>query len=121
MPVTNRPVVAALALPVGAALVIGFLLLVTRPSALLHPSTMMRSPSTAGGEIPSPAACVGRTVRMPFTGVAINPPITEAAQSFSHATKTRVSIIEFYSGFPRPFPRYEAKQAVARGALPLIQ
>ncbi len=102
LPVTSRPVAAAVALPAGAALVIGLLLLVTRPSALLHPSTLMRSPSTAG-EIPSPATCADRKVRMPFTGVAINPPITEAAQSFSHATKTRVSIIEFYSGFPRPY------------------
>ena len=117
---TSRHVVAAVALPVGAALVIGFLLLVTHPSALVHPSTLMRSPPTAS-ESPSPATCADRNVRMPFTGVAINPPITEAAQSFSHATKTRLSVIEFYSGFPRPFPRYEAKQAVAWGALPLIQ
>lgn len=117
---TSRPVIAAVALPVGAALVIGLLLLATRPSALFHPSTLMRSPSKASATS-SPAACVDRIVRAPFTGVAINPPITEAAQSFGHATKTRVSIIEFYSGFPRRFPRYEAKQVVAGGALPLIQ
>jgi hypothetical protein len=58
---------------------------------------------------------------MPFTGVAINPPITQAAQSFSRATRTRLGVIEFYSAFLRPFPKYEAGQAARRGALPLIQ
>jgi mannan endo-1,4-beta-mannosidase len=116
----RRTVAAAVALPVGAALVVGLLVLATRPSSLLHPSTVMRTPSKSSAT-PVPAACIDRKVPTPFTGVAINPPITEAAQSFSHATKTKLSIIEFYSGFPRPFPRYEAKEAVASGALPLIQ
>jgi mannan endo-1,4-beta-mannosidase len=116
----GRPVVAAVALPVGAAVTVGALLLTIRPSSLLHPSTIMRSPAHASAT-PSPITCADRSVPTPFTGVAINPPIAATAQSFSGATNTKVSIIEFYSGFLRPFPRYEAKEAVEWGAFPLIQ
>jgi mannan endo-1,4-beta-mannosidase len=116
----RRPVAAAVALPLAAALTVGALLLATRPSSLLHPSTVLHSPTPAGAA-PTSATCANRNVRMPFTGVAINPPIAQAAKSFGDATRTRLSVIEFYSGFLRPFPRYEATQAVGRGALPLIQ
>ena len=116
----RRPVAAAVALPLAAALTVGGLLLATRPSSLLHPSTVLRSP-TSTSAAPTSATCANRSVRMPFTGVAINPPIAQAAKSFGDATRTRLGVIEFYSGFLRPFPRYEARQAVGRGALPLIQ
>jgi mannan endo-1,4-beta-mannosidase len=116
----RHPVVAAVALPLAAALIVGGLLFATRPTSLLHPSTVLRSPAHASAA-PTPATCADRNVQPPFTGVAINPPIAAAARSFSDATRTRLGVIEFYSGFPRPFPRYEAKQAVDRGALPLIQ
>ena len=116
----RRPVAAAVALPLAAALTVGGLLLATRPSSLLHPSTVLRSP-TSTSAAPTSATCANRNVRMTFTGVAINPPIAQAAKSFGDATRTRLSVIEFYSGFLRPFPRYEARQAISRGALPLIQ
>lgn len=122
----KRSVVAAVALPVGAAITMGGLLLAMRPSSVLHPSTVLHSASPssaarAGSAAASHTACPNRSVSVPFTGVAINPPITGAAQSFSAATRTRLNVIEFYSGFPRPFPRYEAKQVLTRDALPLIQ
>lgn len=111
-----------MALPLAAALVAGGLLLVMRPGSLLHPSTVLRSPAPVPGSTPRvPAACVNRNVATPFIGVAVNPPITQAAKSFSEATRSRLDVIEFYSGFPRPFPRSEANQAVGTGALPLIQ
>ncbi len=118
----RHPVIAAVALPLGAALAAGGLLLATRPSSLLHPSTVLPSIThTHVGAEPSAETCRDHTVRMPFTGVAINPPITQAAQSFGQATRTRLGVIEFYTAFLRPFPRYEAAQAARGGALPLIQ
>jgi mannan endo-1,4-beta-mannosidase len=121
----RRSVLAAVALPAGAAIVVCGVLLARRPSSLLHPSTVLHSaspPSSAhAGSGPAPATCADRSVPMPFTGVAINPPITETARSFSDATRTRMDVIEFYSGFPRPFPSHEARQAAGGGALPLIQ
>lgn len=116
----RRAVAAALALPLTAALIVGAILLATRPASLLHPSTVLRPPAGAS-TAPTRATCANRNVQIPFAGVAINPPIAMAAKSFSDATRSRIGVIEFYSGFPRPFPRYEAKQAVDRGALPLVQ
>ena len=121
----RRSVAAAVALPAGAAIIVCSLLLATRPSSVLHPSTVLHSAaqsSAAQGSSGSPpGGCEEHNVRVPFTGVAINPPIAGAAQSFSEATRTRVDVVEFYSGFPRPFPSHEARQAAERDALPLIQ
>ena len=115
----RHPVIAAVALPRGAALAAGGLSLATRPSSLLHPSTVLPSIThTHVGAEPSAETGRDHTVRMPFTCVAINPPITQAAQSFSQATRTRLGVIEFYTAFLRPFPRYEAAQAARGGDTP---
>jgi len=124
----KRSFLAALAIPIAAALAVGGLVFALRPSALLHPSTVLHSPAVPSPAVPSPSAagrsiatCIDRNVPNPFVGVAINPPIALASRSFGDATRSRLSVIEFYSGFPRQFPRYEAAQAAGRGALPMIQ
>lgn len=116
----KRPVLTALTLPVAATVAVGGLLLALRPGSVLHPSSLLH-PSSPPSVRQAGISCPDRKVAVPFTGVAINPPITKAASSFASATGVRLGVVEFYSAFPRPFPRYEAGQAARLGALPLIQ
>lgn len=70
---------------------------------------------------PAATRCHGHQPSLPFTGVAVNPPITAQAGSFATATRTHLGIIEFYAAFGKPFTQHEARQAASLGALPLIQ
>lgn len=116
----NRPILAAIATPVAAALLVVVLIAVLHPGALLHPNSVLHSPSESPGR-QTTGHCADRSISTPFVGVAINPPIAGSAQSFSSATKVRLELVEFYTAFLKPFPQFEIEQAVGHGMLPLVQ
>ena len=105
-------------MPVAAAAAMGVLLAASHHLTL--PSLSPSSPAPGPGAS-SQGPCAGGVPRRPFTGVAINPQITAHVRSFEKVTGTRVQLAEFYNPFTRPFQRWEARQATAAGALPLVQ
>jgi hypothetical protein len=116
LPVTKKGL-PILAMPVVAAAVIASVLVATH-----HANPAFLNPSAPHSSAASHAIPCGRGINQrPFTGVAINPQITAHARSFQKMTRSRVQVIEFYNPFPAPFQRWEAEQATALGALPLIQ
>jgi mannan endo-1,4-beta-mannosidase len=126
----KHPILAAIAMPAAAALLAVALVALVNPGVLRHPRSVLTPASaTPAGASPASASPADRTagrcqrdrVTAPFVGVAINPPITKSADSFASATGVRPGVVEFYTAFRRPFPRFEAAQAAARGSLPLVQ
>lgn len=116
----KRPILAAIATPAAAALLAAALVALVNPGALRHPHSVLTPAATA----PARAAagnCRHTPITTPFVGVAINPPITKTVRSFVSATGVRLEVVEFYTAFLKPFPRYEAAQAAGHGSLPLIQ
>src|SRR5215472_4167479 len=115
----RRAALATLAMPFAAAVASGGLLLATHHLAVppLNPSAPV--PGSAGAAALGP--CEGDTLPRPLIGIAINPQITAHVTAFQRATGVRVRLVEFFNSFNEPFQRWEAQQAVALGALPLIQ
>lgn len=109
---------AALAMPLVAAVATGGLLVVSHRTAF--PSLTQAGLARSSQPV-APSRCEPRTAPTPFTGIAINPRITAHVQSFTKTTGAHVSVVEFYNAFDQPFQRWEAQQATALGALPLIQ
>ena len=116
----KRPILAAIATPAAAALLAAALVALVNPGVLRHPRSIL-TPASAGPADRSAGRCQRDRVTPPFVGVAINPPITKSADSFASATGVRPGIVEFYTAFLRPFPRFEAAQAADRGSLPFVQ
>ena len=109
---------AALAMPLIAVIATGGILVAAHRTALPPLTPAGLEPSRLTG---APARCEPATVATPFTGIAINPAITAHVRSFTKTTGARVSVVEFYNPFGQPFQRWEAQQATALGAVPLIQ
>ena len=116
----KRPILAAIATPAAAAVLASALVALVNPGVLRHPRSMLTH-ATAGPADRSTGRCQRDRVTAPFVGVAINPPITKSADSFAAATGVRPGVVEFYTAFLRPFPRFEAAQAATHGSLPLVQ
>lgn len=120
----KRTTLAALAMPLAAAAAIGGVLLASHHTAIppLSPAAQASAAQAArpGGTAAS-GPCEPGTVPTPFAGIAINPQISAHVKSFKNATGADIRVVEFYDAFDRPFQRWEAQQATALGALPLIQ
>lgn len=116
----RRSAVATLAMPFAAATLVGAGLALTHHTTIppLNPTSTPQGYAAVG---PPPGGCEHRTLPRPFTGIAINPQITTHVRAFRSATGVPVNMVEFYNPFGHPFQRREAAQAVAAGALPLIQ
>ena len=104
----------------AAALLATALVALVNPGVLRHPHSL-RTPAQHGDRHAACGRCQQDHITAPFVGVAINPPIARAAHSFASATGVRPGVVEFYTAFLKPFPRYEAAQAAGRGSLPLVQ
>ncbi len=115
----KRSALATVAMPFAAAAMMAGVLAGTDHTAVPSLSPPARPRSQAAG--PPPAGCRHRPLPEPFTGIAINPQIFAHVEAFRRTTDSPVSVVEFYNPFGRPFQRWEAQQAVATGALPLIQ
>lgn len=115
----KRTALATLAMPFAAAAAFGGLLAATHHVAIpaLTPTTASSGPGAA--TISGP--CERAKLPTPFTGIAINPQITAHVRAFRRATGAHIRLVEYYNPFTSPFQRWEAQQAVALGALPLIQ
>ena len=116
----KRPILAAVIPPLAAALLVTTLVALVNPGVLRHPQSVL-TPASPGPVRAAAGSCRAAPIVAPFVGVAINPPIARAAQSFASATGVRPAVVEFYTAFLKPFPRYEAAQAAGRGSLPLVQ
>lgn len=116
--------IAAAAMPLAAAVVIGGALLISHHTAI-PPLTPAVQPSLPPAAADSPAGkplrCHRAKVRTPFAGIAIDPQIGPHVTSFEKATGAHIRVVEFYNAFGKPFQLWEAQQATALGALPLIQ
>jgi mannan endo-1,4-beta-mannosidase len=107
----------------GGLTALGLLAVAHSPRIALH-----SSPSRAAGARVRRAsastatdACRGREPSLPFTGIAVNPPIVARAKSFAAATGARPQVVEFYTAFGKPFSRPEADQVASLDAVPLVQ
>jgi mannan endo-1,4-beta-mannosidase len=105
-------------MPIVAAVAFGGLLAATH-----HDSVPVLTPAPSPGPSAVTAAgpCERASLPTPFNGIAINPKITSHVKEFRRATGARIQTVEYYNPFTSPFQRWEAEQAVAVGALPLIQ
>jgi mannan endo-1,4-beta-mannosidase len=125
----TRSALATLATPFAAAMLVGGVLVATHHTTIpaLTTSAASSGPSqaapsqTAPSPAVGPAPCERAGLREPFAGIAINPNITRHVQAFQRATGAHIQLVEFYNPFTSPFRRWEAQQATALGALPLIQ
>jgi glycosyl hydrolase family 26 len=91
--------------------------------AVIAFATVSRVALTAGssaGSFQPTAACMS-VPRAPYLGVAALPPITGQVRSFTEATNTRPTVIQFYNPFGAPFQAREAAEAASLGALPVVQ
>jgi mannan endo-1,4-beta-mannosidase len=115
----KRAALATLGLPFAAAAAFGGLLLATHHLTVppLSPSAPLPGSARAAAFGP----CEDDSVAGPYIGIAINPQITAHVTAFRRATGVHVRLVEFFNPFNEPFQRWEAQQAVALGALPLIQ
>jgi mannan endo-1,4-beta-mannosidase len=111
-----------LAMPFAAAAIFGALLVSTHHTTL-PPLAPSEKPSAPAQATPAPATdrCEKDRLRLPFAGIAINPGITSHVQAFRRATGAHIQLVEYYNPFTSPFQGWEARQATALGALPLIQ
>ncbi|HEX9066464.1 MAG TPA: glycosyl hydrolase [Streptosporangiaceae bacterium] len=118
----NVKILASLAMPVVLAGVLGGILNGTHHTKLpsLNPPPTVAPPLTT--QLMKASRC-DNTIRasQPFTGVALTKVSPVAVNAFTAATKSKVSIIEFYSSFPAKFDETAAAYAVAQHALPLVQ
>lgn len=115
----TRSALATLAMPFAAASMLAVVLVGTHHTTV--PSLRPATSSPGGASGPPPASCKHAKLPKPFTGIAINPQITAHVRDFRRATGAPVNMVEFYNPFSQPFQRTEAEQAVAAGAVPLIQ
>lgn len=122
-------ILAALAMPVLAALIVGGLLVATNHTKvppLNPPPATSASPTPARSTAPAAApeamanACLGN-VPQPFAGIAINNDVNTHVTDFQHLTGAHVKVVEVYNPFLNKFNVSEANQAIKLGALPLIQ
>ena len=115
----KRASVATLTMPFAAAATFAGILLATHHVAV--PSLGPAAPVRGRAAATAPGPCEQSRLATPFTGIAINPQIAGHVRAFQRATGSRVSLVEFYNPFTRPFQRWEAAQAVAVDAVPMIQ
>jgi mannan endo-1,4-beta-mannosidase len=114
----KRAVLVAVIVPVAAAAAAAGVLVSTHHTAV----PPLGSPAKSGhARSTTPASCPTGAVRMPFAGVAINASVRAHVTSFVKATGTPVRVAEFFDAFTSPFQRWEAAQATALDATPLIQ
>ena len=106
-----------LAMPFAAAALFAVLLVATGHAELppRHPS------ATTSPQARSTRHCEQDNVRLPFAGIAINAGIPKHVRAFQDATGAHIQLVEFYNSLTSPFQQWEARQATALGALPLIQ
>jgi glycosyl hydrolase family 26 len=120
----TRTALATLATPFAAAVLFGGVLVATHHTSV-PPLTTSAASSSSSQAAPNravqPARCERAGPREPFAGIAINPGITTHVEAFQRATGAHIQLVEFYNPFTSPFQRWEAQQATALGALPLIQ
>src|SRR5258708_4608738 len=116
----RRAVLAVLAMPAAAALAIGGVL-VASGHTTVPPLVPARSPATTRPAQAAGAGPCAGGLPEPFAGVAVNPGIRAHVASFERATGAHVRVAEFYNAFDAPFQKWEAQQALAANALPLIQ
>lgn len=117
----KKTVLVAMATPVAAAVVVGAVLVATRHTALPRLTPVARPHGPSPSSSPPAGRCAKPAVATPFAGIAVNPQITPHVTSFERATGAHVGVVEFYDAFNGPFQRWEARQATALRALPLIQ
>jgi mannan endo-1,4-beta-mannosidase len=115
----KRAALATLAMPFVAAAAFGGLLAATHH--LTVPALTSATASSGPGAATASASCERAKLPTPFTGIAINPQITAHVRAFRRATGAHIRVVEFYNPFTSPFQRWEAEQAAALRALPLIQ
>ena len=115
----RRSGLATLVMPFAAAAVVAGVLAGTHHTTV--PSLNPAAPLPGQAANQAPVTCPHRRLPRPFTGIAINPDIGAHVRAFRQATGAPVSMVEFYNPFPQPFQQWEAAQAVATGAVPLIQ
>lgn len=106
---------------VAAMTVAGFLAATSHHPAKLTPRAQAPRRTPRASAQPSAESCASRKPAMPFTGVAVNTPVSTRARSFAAATGAHLGMVEFYTSFGNHFPQHEAQQAVSTGAIPLIQ
>ena len=106
----NRLATAAVSMA-GCAAIVGVGLLV------LHATPPL--PSSASHLSSHRCSSAGNERRV--VGVALNPPLVAGAQSFAKAAGERMSVVEFYDAFGRPFQSAEADQVASLDALPAVQ
>lgn len=117
----KRLLLAVMAVALVAAMTAAGLLAATsHHPRLAHRAQASRRTPQASAR-PSAESCTVRKPALPFTGVAVNTPVTTGARSFATATGAHLGMVEFYTAFGKPFPQYEAREAISLGAIPLIQ
>ncbi len=121
-------ILAAFAMPLVVAAVVGALLVTTHhtklPALSLPPLPSPPSSSPVQGQGPtltaSNRACKGK-ISKPFAGIAVNDKIGQRVADFQHMTGAHIRVVEFYNPFPGKFQLAEALEAGRLGAMPLIQ
>jgi Glycosyl hydrolase family 26 len=128
----SRRVLVGLGTPVVAALAIGSVLVATHHTAMPPLTASSSAPPGTGHKAAPPARqCEHDTISpeavgqqatsQPFLGIATNPDLTGHVRAFQAATGAHMTVVEYYNPFVKPFQTWEAKQAVAIGAMPFIQ
>jgi Glycosyl hydrolase family 26 len=114
----NGKILAAIAMPVVTAVLVGTLLNASHHTTL-PPFNPPATFSPLATQL-SARNCI-REIPKPFTGVAVGKVSPETVQHFNHLTNSRVGIVEFYNPFPGPFDKWAAERAVALRDVPFIQ
>lgn len=112
-------ILASFAMPILVASFLGGLLAETHHTSL-PPLTPPPSGQPLRPEVLQASRC-DQEISKPFAGVAVTKVSSNTVHEFTAATKSEVSIIEFYSSFPSVFNRGGALNAVKLNDIPLLQ
>jgi len=118
-------ILAALAIPLIVATLVGAVLRLTHHSAvpaLDVPVTQSANTGVAPGSATSAqfSACDG-IVPGRFSGIAVPKQPARSIFAYTQKLDAKLHVVEFYNAFRRKFERGEADQAVQAGLIPLIQ